>query len=235
LRQKLRRFAEGQPIHKKIIPNQRDGKLECVFVNLEAVYPNENDQTEEYCFEELRAANRGWLDRDWAAERAREVKQKAESRARVIVQQPRPPLTDIEPHANVPAEPSPAEQAANDLAESIEQSLLINDENAPPPATSQEPKLQKMQIFADENAPPTISRKPKVQKMQIFADENEEVAPKVAPSKAKSIPLNDENAQSSGPVDREAEIARRLRREERANKTRKIKVREVKRDDQTSE
>lgn len=224
-------------------------------MNLEAVYPNENDQTEEYCFEELRAANRGWLDRDWAAERAREVKQQAQSQAREVVQQARPPLTDIEPHTNVPAETSPAEQAANDLAESIEQSLLINDENAPPvtsqepklqkiqifadenepPTTSKKPKAQKMQIFDDENAPPTTSQEPKVQKMQIFADENVDVAPKVIPSKAKTIRLNDENGHSSAPVDREAEIARRIRREERANKTRKIKVREVKRDDQTSE
>ena len=223
-------------------------------MNLEAVYPNENDQTEEYCFEELRAAHRGWLDRDWAAERAREVKQQAEPRAREIVQQGRFPLTNIEPHANVSAESSPAEQAANDLAESIEQALLMNDENAPP-LTSQEPKMQKMQIFAEENAPlttsqepkvqkmqiftdenvlPTTFKKPKAQKMQIFADENEGVAPKAVPTKAKTIPLNDENAHSSAPVDREAEIARRLRREERANKTRKIKVREVKRDDQTS-
>ena len=223
-------------------------------MNLEAVYPNENDQTEEYCFEELRAAHRGWLDRDWAAERAREAKQQAEPRAREIVQQGRSPLTNIEPHANVAAEPSPAEQAANDLAESIEQSLLINDENAPPltsqepkmqkmqifadetvpSTTSQEPKVQKMQIFADESAPQTTSRKVKGQKMQIFADDNEEVAPKVVPNKAKTIPLNDENAHSSAPGDREAEIARKIRREERANKTRKIKVREVKRDDQTS-
>ena len=224
-------------------------------MNLEAVYPNENDQTEEYCFEELRAAHRGWLDRDWAAERASEIKQQAVPRAMDIAQQARPPLTDIEPHTNMPAEPSPAEQAANDLAESIEQSLLINDENAhkissqdlkvkkmqifadenAPPTTSRKSKAQKMQIFDDENAPPITSQEPKVQKMQIFADENEDVAPKVIPSKAKTIRLNDENGQSSAPVDEEAEIARRIRREERANKTRKIKVREVKRDDQTSE
>lgn len=37
-------------------------------MNLEAVYPNPNDSTEEFSFEELRARSRGWLDRDWAAE-----------------------------------------------------------------------------------------------------------------------------------------------------------------------
>ena len=36
-------------------------------MNLEAVYPNDNDQNEEMSFEELRAKSRGWLNRDWAA------------------------------------------------------------------------------------------------------------------------------------------------------------------------
>ena len=37
-------------------------------MNLEAVYPNDNDPNEEMSFEELRAKSRGWLNRDWAAE-----------------------------------------------------------------------------------------------------------------------------------------------------------------------
>lgn len=50
------------------ITNPRTGKVERVFVNLEAVYPNPNDPNEEMSFEELRAKARGWLHRDWAAE-----------------------------------------------------------------------------------------------------------------------------------------------------------------------
>ena len=37
-------------------------------MNLEAVYPNENDSNEEISIEELRAKSRGWLTRNWAAE-----------------------------------------------------------------------------------------------------------------------------------------------------------------------
>ena len=37
-------------------------------MNLQAVYPNEDDINEEMSFEELRAKSRGWLARDWAAE-----------------------------------------------------------------------------------------------------------------------------------------------------------------------
>ena len=56
--------------------NPRTGKIERVFVNLEAVYPNPNDPNEEISFEELRAQSRGWLNKDWGAER-RKAKQAA--------------------------------------------------------------------------------------------------------------------------------------------------------------
>lgn len=49
--------------------NVKTGKVERVFVNLESVYPDENNPNEEVSFEELRAKSRGWLSRDWAAER----------------------------------------------------------------------------------------------------------------------------------------------------------------------
>jgi len=110
---------------------------------------------------------------------------------------------------------------------------MINDENAPP----QTIQAQKLQIFGDENAedpctrvPPTTSKK---QKMHIFADDHMAMPPPPKP-KAKTVPLRDENDVSTAQTDREAELARRLRKEERANRTRKVKVREVKRDDQTS-
>ena len=44
-------------------------------MNLEAVYPNEND-SEEISIEELRAKSRGWLSRDWAAESKQRIEEK---------------------------------------------------------------------------------------------------------------------------------------------------------------
>ena len=44
-------------------------------MNLEAVYPNPNDPNEEFSFEEFRARFRGWMDKDWAAERRHAVRQ----------------------------------------------------------------------------------------------------------------------------------------------------------------
>ncbi|KAL8836223.1 MAG: hypothetical protein Q9170_003000 [Blastenia crenularia] len=54
-------FAEQQQT-----TNPRTGKIERVFVDLEAVYPDSEDPTQEFSFEELRAKTRGWSDRDWA-------------------------------------------------------------------------------------------------------------------------------------------------------------------------
>ncbi|PWY78248.1 hypothetical protein BO70DRAFT_317027 [Aspergillus heteromorphus CBS 117.55] len=47
--------------------NPRTGRRERVFVNLDAVYPDYKDPNNEVSFEELRAINRGWMDKDWRA------------------------------------------------------------------------------------------------------------------------------------------------------------------------
>ncbi len=61
--------VQDHPSHNQRVVNAGSGRTECVFVNLEAVYPDPANPTVEICFEELRAARRGWLDRDWSAER----------------------------------------------------------------------------------------------------------------------------------------------------------------------
>ena len=52
--------------HVREAINPRTGRRERVFVNLEAVYPDYKNPTHEVCFEELRAASRGWLQKDWS-------------------------------------------------------------------------------------------------------------------------------------------------------------------------
>ncbi|KAK6382067.1 protein kinase [Exophiala oligosperma] len=52
-----------QPVQRPgDVVNPRTGRIERVFVNIEAIYPS-NDQ--EFSFEELRATSRGWFRRDW--------------------------------------------------------------------------------------------------------------------------------------------------------------------------
>lgn len=63
---------QAEPVNlseRQEIRNNKTGKIERVFVNLEVVYPNPNDPNEEMSFEELRARSRGWTSRDWAAEK----------------------------------------------------------------------------------------------------------------------------------------------------------------------
>lgn len=62
----MSKYADQQQV-----TNPKTGKVERVFVNLEAVYPTINDLVEEMSFEELRAKSRGWLNRDWAAENSK--------------------------------------------------------------------------------------------------------------------------------------------------------------------
>jgi len=148
--------------------NPKTGKTECVFVNLEAVYPNADDPyAEEYSFEELQARHRGWLDYDWAAIRTEEeeaARRKAQSIIRIH-------KDEEEPNS----EQCRSKEAAASLTKGLQVSLPLNDvidEN-------------------DENAPPS----------------QEEIE--------------------------KARLAKKLRREERANRTRKIKVMEVRAETQT--
>ena len=46
--------------------NPKTGRQECVFVNLEAVYPDAGKRGAEFCFEELRARHRGLLSKQWS-------------------------------------------------------------------------------------------------------------------------------------------------------------------------
>lgn len=52
--------------NRTITVNPASGKRECVFADLESMYPNGPDEGEEFSFEELRARNRGLLGRCWS-------------------------------------------------------------------------------------------------------------------------------------------------------------------------
>ncbi|GME32882.1 putative checkpoint protein kinase protein [Neofusicoccum parvum] len=145
--------------------NPRTGKIERVFVNLEAVYPNADDpMAAEFCFEELRATHRGWMKYDWAVINRQEAEKRKQERAKKEIQE-RKVLKPKDPQ-------SPMKDPAATLAKGLKQSLVLNDVN-------------------DENAPPS----------------QEEI--------------------------QRAKMLKKQRKEERANRTRKIKVTEVHNETQT--
>jgi checkpoint serine/threonine-protein kinase len=57
------------PLKEQITVNQRNGRQEKIFVNLEAVYPTPEVSGTEMSFEELRASSRSWLHRQWKPQR----------------------------------------------------------------------------------------------------------------------------------------------------------------------
>ena len=76
---------------KQQVTNPRTGKVERVFVNLDAVYPNPNNPLEEMSFEEIRARSRGWLNKDWAAE----DRQRSPKKPRIDAKEDSVPLASL--------------------------------------------------------------------------------------------------------------------------------------------
>ena len=91
-------------------------------MNLEAVYPNVDNPNEEFSFEELRAKHRGWLARDWAAEKQQiaDITQSSE------VEQPSDTMSLVEG----------SEAADGELVRDLQQSLVLDDRYLAPSPTA---------------------------------------------------------------------------------------------------
>ncbi|KAK5108489.1 hypothetical protein LTR62_008228 [Meristemomyces frigidus] len=182
---------------EQCVLNPKTKRRECVFVNLEAVYPEMSQGGAEYCFEELRARHRGWLDKQWSHPQRGSASK---------------PLQQIK--LSVPIglgmkfEPEPALQDEVTPQTESNVDLLASQPKA---------KQRGFKIFEDvpaqSRSSPAISRE----------------EPKLVEKFAKTMVLNDENDENAPQrKPREVDIAKRMRREERANRTRKIKVMDVK-------
>lgn len=130
--------------------NPKTGRTESVFVNLEAIYPDPSGPTAvEFCFEELRARHRGWLDIDWAAERKASKKKSPSKRSPLAASSaPRKPLAEsASPIPFKDAQVSEGREQARQRPQTVPLNDAIpddaqNDENAPPSQN-------------DENTPPS--------------------------------------------------------------------------------
>jgi checkpoint serine/threonine-protein kinase len=198
---------EAHPMreHQQAI-NPKTGRVERVHVNLEYVYPNPEDPTEEYSFEELRAMHRGLYD--WAAIRQKEEQMKQPRKAEVFV------------------DPAPQEKPSK--AE-----VFVD-------ATPQE-KPKKAEVFVDP-APQEKPRKAEVYTDPVLQQQSESSSSATqgsenAPRQPRTVPLkgsvddenaNDENMPPSQTERENAKASKKARREERANRTRKIQVMDVK-------
>ncbi|KAG9528875.1 hypothetical protein KCU93_g3932, partial [Aureobasidium melanogenum] len=115
------------------------------------------------------------------------------------------------------------------------QKMAIFRKTAP---INQQPKEQKrgFAIFSDAPAAekqPEQERPTSQRGFQIFQDDSENKPTPAQPSpltidtSLKVVPIRDENDENRPPSKADVELAKRMRREERANRTRKIKVMDV--------
>lgn len=155
-------------------------------MNLEAVYPDPSNPAIEFCFEELRAKHRGWLNRNWAAE----PRQKQ-------------PTTD---QSEVLSEPHSQKDQKRGFAIFQDTSAMTAPAQDQENASNQ--KSRGFNIFQDDS-------------------ENKQPTPLAIDTSFKVLPVKDENDENKPPSKQDVEIVKRMRREERANRTRKIKVMDV--------
>lgn len=237
----LAALSANHPARDQIVVNPKTGRTERVAVNLEAVYPDPSDLAMEMCFEELRAAKRGWLQKDWGAYR-RSVMTHSAGNSSISPRQGVRLSTDeesidgktlkTEQHiirqresnpSGVPLQPTAWNAAAPTYC--VSDVLLVegeglktdfeNDEDAVPQCKKDQPpklKKNKLQILNDD------------QMKTGATGNNRQQSPKKDREKLAIFCENDENASQSRLLVRKDELARRLRREERANKTRKIQL-----------
>lgn len=90
--------------------NPRTGRRERVFVNLEAVYPDYKNPNHEVSFEELRAISRGWMGKNWRAQK-----------------EPLKQISGNAASAEIPSENPLEHGLENDLPQQFKQKLTVKD------------------------------------------------------------------------------------------------------------
>ncbi|KAI7580526.1 hypothetical protein KC346_g18943, partial [Hortaea werneckii] len=161
----------------------------------------------EYCFEELRARHRGWLNVDWTRSEKREIAEDLPQNASEIEPEP---VAAPEPDFNLLQDSAPVEKPRKGGF----------DVHLDEPPQQPKPKQRGFQIFEDTpNEPAAASQS----NQQGQGDDKVLVE-----SFSKTLALNDENDENAPPRQQDVDLAKRLRRDERANRTRKIQVMDVK-------
>lgn len=184
--------------------NEKTGRLECVFVNLEAVYPETGNLAVEYCFEELRARHRGWLDK--GSRKTKPEKQKKLTTSESF---------DIQLDTLTPLQEQKQEEEAP-LAKSVVKEkpfTIFSDAEQGSPESRPTSKQKGFKIFEDTDLEP---------KQPVKAQSVSRTT-----AVTKTLAPNDENDENTPPSKQEIDAAKKARREERANRTRNIKVMEV--------
>ncbi|KND90397.1 Checkpoint serine/threonine-protein kinase bub1 [Tolypocladium ophioglossoides CBS 100239] len=132
-------------IHIMVVPSKsqvtvhpQTGKKECIFVDLAAVYPAPEEPGTELSFDEIIAANRGWLDHSWDEEAVDEN----------LVPKPAPRLHEIE---------EISKGMSSKLA--VPQDRVLYDENGAVIKPPREPRAGRKKKVVEVNETQTIKAK----------------------------------------------------------------------------
>ena len=182
----LFRTSSRRAHDQQCMPNPKTGRMEYVFVDLEAVYPGGGKHSVEYCFEELRAHHRGLLGKQQTRRRRRNQQ-------------------DAQHHEEDDSQFFHGAQSQDSFG-------MVEPEPEPPA----QKKQRGFKIFEDavEVPPPKPA-----------ADDDDRV---LVETFSKTLALNDENDENAVPSEQQTKAAKKARKEERANRTRKIQVPDVK-------
>lgn len=131
----------------QVTVNPSNGRRERVFVDLRVVYPTPDEPGTELSFEEIWAANRGWLDREWPDEGPDEVEVFADE---PLGDENTPPAVDVLAqrvkeklviHRDVPLDENGAPVHAKLV---IHQDVVKLDENGAPIYPKSKPRKKKV-------------------------------------------------------------------------------------------
>lgn len=119
--------------HYQVTVNPNNGKKERVFVDLRAVYPTPEKPGTELSFEEIWAANRGWLDTSWEDEVLEEEEEASVQEANLS--------SDVDL-----------------LCEGVTEKLVVHQEEAPQKLAIHQDVPAKMGVFRDASPKMAIHR-----------------------------------------------------------------------------
>lgn len=164
------------PKKEQVTVNARSGRQERIFVNLEAVYPTPENMGTELSFEELRAVNRGWLNKQWIPEES------PKPRILHALEQTSSPATQIEVYR----------EASEHVNKPAKLEVFREHVESPPPQLQQKPA--KLQIFREVECK-VLPKPGKKEKLQVFTD-SEDIS-KSSPSGNTDSKLNTTPSASS--------------------------------------
>ncbi|KAK0731588.1 Mad3/BUB1 homology region 1-domain-containing protein [Lasiosphaeris hirsuta] len=146
------------PYQAQVTVNPANGRKERVFVDLEAVYPDPEEPGAELSFEEIWAANQGWLDHDYEDE---------------VEPQPEPEFE--------------AEAESSQLSAPMMDENSLPDMNVPAKKVSEKLAVHHDVIRLDENGAPIYPRENKPRKKKVIeVNETQIIKAKLdSPSKPK--------------------------------------------------